>query len=58
MAMGHEEVCEDKTSEQTKKRRTGEDIIDSKTGLPVQINCVQCGMEIKKGYYCSPCGRL
>ena len=58
MAMGHEEVCEDTTPEQTEKRRTGENSVDPRTGLPVRINCVQCGREIISGYYCKPCAEL
>ncbi len=55
MAMGHDEVCEDTSPLQTQKRIDGKNITDPKTGLPVRINCVQCGTEIVSGHYCAAC---
>ena len=58
MAMGHDEVDEDRSPLQQERRRTGACLSDPKTRLPVCIHCVQCGIEIAIGSYCKRCLQL
>ncbi len=58
MAMGYDEVCEDTSSLQTQKRQDGLNVIDPETGLPVRIDCNQCGTEIPIGHFCDRCKQL